>query len=195
MYGLWANITQSLSTQKSNKHTPYKINQKHCKLRFTLISRCKTIYVLRSARLLWYNCKPRPQAAYCDAISIIWMFHFGQNHLESHSAHFPSRSFLSVSTRPLSLLRFLPQACCDLPPLRTQTESLKDFFFIFYFFSPYTTNPPSSIHPSRRSLTGFYRTPFIFPTRCLGYAVGAGEAGENRGNLPQVKGGFYDAAV
>lgn len=99
----------------------------------------KRFIFLYSTKPLWYNCKPRPQVAYCDVISIIWMFHFAQNHLESHSAHFPSRSFLSVSTNPLSILRFLPQACCDLPPLRAQTESLKDFFFSF------TTDPPSSI--------------------------------------------------
>jgi len=74
-----------------------------------------------------------------DVISIIWMFHFGQNHLESHSAH-SYRSFLSVSTHLFSILRSLLQACCDLPLLRVQNRELNGLFP-----PPFTTNPPSSI--------------------------------------------------
>lgn len=70
-----------------------------------------------------------------DVISIIRMFHFGHNHLEPHSAHFSSRSFLPVSTNPCLRTAF-PPASCDLHLLRGQTESSEDFFSFSFMTKP-----------------------------------------------------------
>lgn len=150
--------------------------EKPCTQWFTQIWLCKMIFccVTASSRcditvnrvLKWLI---------ADVISIIWMFHFGQNHLESHSAHFSSRP------------SFLPQ-CRSLHIHSPFSVSFSKHALILIYFVPkpwasrtFFLVRPTLLHPSRRILqdpdvSGLCRR------GCWGWR-------ESR-NLPQVKRGL-----
>lgn len=131
------NVIQSISIQKSNtRHT--QCNQWKGTLRavlhtdihdvkgFISCTASSCCQITENRDLKWHI---------ADVISIIWMFHFGHNLLEPHSAHFSSRSFLSVSPNPFSIL---PSRC----KLRSPSTSWpnRELKGLFAFFCDKTTH-------------------------------------------------------